>query len=101
MGEKLKTLKINLAAANHAGKQLGAEAFIKNYEKYRRGSAVFWGLLMLFFFAIGFWSMALLCIAVLHLHLLFNQLWWKLINLEHFYLKKEDNHEMEDLQKAD
>lgn len=87
LGEKFQDLKIKAAVGHAAGKQLGAQLALKNYDHYRRWSSILWVLFMLFFLMIGMNSMALICFGILHLHILFNQLWWKLVNFEHNYLK--------------
>lgn len=100
MKEKLKLLHNTAAVAYKASQQVNAERFIRNYDKYRRGSAVFWGLLFAFSMITGRYYLAAISGAVLHLQVLFNQLWWKLVNIEHFYLRR-DNHEMEGVPEAD
>lgn len=67
---------------DQAGKEIGIEAVINNYDKYRRFS--FWAILIAFLAALVLfeWWWAAVLFALLHIHALLNQIWWKLKNIE-------------------
>jgi len=58
--------------------------FIKNYEYYRKFSSIIILLFGFYFLIYGNYLLSLICFGFLHLHILFNQIWWKLKNIERY-----------------
>lgn len=85
------TVRNKLGMAHKAGLEFGAENFLKYYEYYRKYSSWLFVICLLISFIIDRMDLALISFGLLHLHLLFNQLWWKLKNIEHYYFNKEDS----------
>lgn len=67
--------------AQNMGKYKGAEFVLRYYDYYRRWSSLVWFAGAIAFWILGKLNLSLVCLATFHLHILFNQLWWKLINL--------------------
>ena len=82
MGQKMKMLQMRAAAAHNAGVAVGAESFITAYEFYRRFSSVFFAVCIIYLLVVGMYLYALFMFGILHNHVLYNQLWWKLKGIE-------------------
>ena len=83
--EKKKTrIKEHLGMAYKTGLGFGAEAFLKAFSRYRRLSGYFFLALMIFFLFIGKEDLAIICLGFMHLTILYNQLWWRMNNNEHY-----------------
>lgn len=86
-----RRIKPYLGMAYKSGLELGAQSFIDNYDKYRRYSGWFWmsvAIISWIFFRRD--DIALVSFGIMHLTILFNQLWWKIKNIEHYYINKGD-----------
>jgi len=85
MMKKLKELDLRLRATRDSATLMGAKGFIKYYEIYRKYSSLFLLCGLLWFVGTGQWLLAYLIFVGLHLHVLFNQMWWKLKTIEYHY----------------
>lgn len=80
--QKIKELNMKAGVAHVAGQQIGAELFIKKYEYYRQYSGFVFIVLIFVFLSFNLNTLAFIGFGFLHLHILFNQLWWKIKNIE-------------------
>lgn len=65
-------------------KESELKIFIKNYEYYRKFSSIIILLFGFYFLIYGNYILAIISFGFLHLHILFNQIWWKLKNIEKY-----------------
>jgi len=68
-----------------AKEEIELKMFLKSYEFYRRWSSLFLILFAFYFLIYGNYIMAIVLFGFTHIHILFNQIWHKLKNLETFY----------------
>lgn len=89
--DKMKELKSSFGLAVSMGKESGARKFISRYDRYRKLSPL--GFLALFLFAVSKsnWTLATAVVGMAHLHVFMNQIWWKLVNIEHRMDQKENH----------
>lgn len=85
------TLRNKLGMAHAAGMSVGAKTFVDNYDSYRRWSVFIFIVALVVSIIFGRDDLALISFGFIHLHILFNQLWWKLKNIEHYYMEKQND----------
>jgi len=88
--DKVENLRVNCGHSYKAGLEVGAETFLNYYENYRRYSPAVFLVVLVYCLFTKQNIAALICFGVLHIHVLINQVWWKMKNIEHYYLKKEE-----------
>ena len=91
--DKINEMKGSFGLAVRMGQESGARKFISGYDKYRKLSPL--GFLALFLFAVHKtnWALAAAVVGMAHLHVFMNQIWWKLVNIEHRLDMAEKNKE--------
>jgi len=75
-------LRNRAGVAHAAGIQYGAEAFLRHVDKYRIFMGPFFLLLAIGFLLFGQYLYALVSFGFMHLSVILNQLWWKLMMIE-------------------
>jgi len=83
-------LRERMGTAYNAGLEVGGETFLNNYDTYRRYSPWIFMAFMLFFFIIDSMTLVFFCFVAIHLTVLYSQIWWKLRNIEHYYIKESE-----------
>ena len=68
--------------AHAAGVQVGAEAFLKHIDKYRIFMGPFFLVLMIIFLIWGKYLYGFISFGFMHISVMFNQLWWKLMMID-------------------
>lgn len=81
--DKLKGARDNINMARMYGDKRGQEIVIKGFDTYRAVSNA-----IIFCFICGFiivekWNYLFIALIIWHFHILINQLWWRVANLEY------------------
>lgn len=79
-------LKQSLRMPSHSfayGMLKGGDKTIKYYDFYRRISIFLWLILSFLLLSYNQIMPSVVCFGIVHLHILFNQLWWKYLTLIH------------------
>lgn len=87
LSEQLNEAKQQLIIGTATSKEYSTKKFIKYYDTYRKWSSWFFFLTMIYFFFERNYVIALISFGFMHLHILTNQLWWKLKTIEENYDK--------------
>lgn len=72
-----------MAIIDQIAREKGTELVISKYDKYRQYSFYALALAALVLLIMFRWTEAVVVLALLHVHALQNQIWWKVQNIEH------------------
>ena len=81
--EKAKESFENIAIATNYGSEIATRTIVHKFDRYRMFSNVFWFALMCLFLFFEHYLYSFICLATWHLHIMINQLWWRMTNIEH------------------
>lgn len=77
--------KIKLRAALEYGDEKGTQAFLRHYDTYRKYSGLILALVTVALLVSERNLEAFVLLALVHVHVLLNQIWWKLKTIEYHY----------------
>ena len=99
--QKLQDMNEAAGIRYWAGRQVGARGFIKHYNTYRKIVGPAAGIMTLCFFFLGQWLHFWVMFFVTNLIVLFNQLWWKLVNIQHYLETKLEGDHKDEIQRLE
>tara|TARA_Y100000310_G_C20549460_1_gene747288 strand:- start:334 stop:636 length:303 start_codon:yes stop_codon:yes gene_type:complete len=85
---KLKSAQQSVGIAYNLGIEKSTAKTLKHYDFYRKISPLFIGIAAVYYFIKANYPVSIMLIGIIHLHISFNQIWWKLVNFEHYFLNK-------------
>jgi hypothetical protein len=90
MTQAADSIGMQIQAADAIGQEIGARKALEHYEKYRKVAIIPMVLFFLYSLYIGAWAFSILTFGAIHFHIYLNQIWWKMVNFEHYHLEKNE-----------
>lgn len=97
----MQRLKQKVNFATKYGKKTATETVVNRFQDYRAITNVIIFLSVPGFLLWGKYFAALIAALAWHQHVMMNQLWWRITNIEHYYIRKEEKTDDDNAQGSD
>jgi len=91
--KKIKDAHENIAIATEYGSRLAVKGIVTKFDRYRMFSNVIWFFLICLFLFLEKYLYSFISLATWHLHIMINQLWWRMTNIEYNLIEKQKEEE--------